>query len=715
MLRRPTKLDGSSTEIEEESTLGDEGLSSESMTTDSPSLAFLRDLAHASDQPPSAFEVQLAAFGGDDAAFPETSRFVVRRRLGAGGFGVVYEAFDRERNATVALKTQRRRDGRSIARFKNEFRALVETLHENLVQLHELHAEGDAWFFTMELVRGVDALAYVRPAGGPLDEPRLRTVLQQLAAGLSFLHRSGKLHRDVKPSNVMVTDEGRVVIVDFGLVHNLVDHMSAGGVFGTPAYMAPEQAAGLPVGTAADWYAVGVMLYEALSGRLPFIEEDPRATSSGAFATPTQRRWPPPPPSAIAAGVPDDLDQLCVDLLARSPERRPTGREVRRRLSPDVAPRRARREERSRGGEPPFIGRTAHLAALREALSTAEQGAVVTVLLQGPSGMGKSALLQRFLGEVRARTPARVALSGRCFEQESIPYKGVDGLVDDLCRHLREHPSATVAEAVSADATLARIFPQLREIPGLHAQIRVDDEGDPLDRQRAFGALRALVTQADPHPPVLVVDDLQWGDLDSTALLAALLHGPLRAPMLLVTSYRAEDEATSPVLQAFFAALAALEGRAEVEVRRVEVGALDDHEAEALSRALLVADDRSGEVFAERTVQALVAEAHGDPFLLTELTRHDPGARRLEETFDSRGDTSGARVLEVGPLLAARIGRLPAPARRLLEVIALGGQPIARSVAARAAFGGESGSESGLGADTGLHRCRRLNSVDSAG
>ncbi len=714
MARLPFELDD---QLGETQAIGGDPTTA-SLGAESPSLDFLRDLAHATDAPPDAFEAQLA-LGGEDVAFPGAPRFLVRRRLGAGGFGVVYEAFDRERNATVALKAQRHRDGRSVARFKNEFRSLVEVVHDNLVRLYELHAEGDAWFFTMELVRGGDALSYVRPPGGPFDEARLRAVLRQLAAGLSFLHRSGKLHRDVKPSNVMVTDAGRVVIVDFGLVHDLADLRSAEGIFGTPAYMAPEQAAGLPVGTAADWYAVGVMLYEALTGRLPFADVDAPPDSTGSFAGPEARRWPPPPPSALAANVPPDLDQLCVDLLARGPERRPTGRELRARLAPErrgtVVTPAALRDERGSGGEAPFIGRTAQLAALRDALRAAEQGATVTVLLHGRSGMGKSALVQHFLGEVRARTPGQLVLSGRCFEQESIPYKGVDGLVDDLCRHLRDHPRSDGAAALPSDPMLARLFPQLGEIPGLRPPAPADDDGDPLLRLRAFAALRALVAQAAPHAPVLVVDDLQWSDLDSTALLTALLHGPERAPLLLVTSYRAEDAETSPVLLSFFAALGALGALdARVDLRRVEVGALEDHEAETLSRALLVADDRSGEVFAEKTVQALVAEAHGDPFLLTELTRHDARARPLTDTFDSRGDTAKGGVPELGPLLTARIGRLSEPARRLLEVVALEGQPVARAIATRAAYGSERESEA-LGAISLLRAGRLIRSRRTEG
>jgi len=377
------------------------------LTAESPSLAFLRALAHASDQPPNTFDIQLAVAGDDAAAdapaFPSKSRFLVRKRLGAGGFGIVYEAFDRERNATVALKVLRRTDGRSISRFKKEFRSLVETAHENLVQLYELHAEGDAWFFTMELVRGEDALSYVRPAGGPCDEPRLRAVFRQIAAGLSFLHRSGKLHRDVKPSNVLVTGDGRVVVVDFGLVSDLSDLQAANVVCGTPAYMAPELTAGLPASPAADWYAVGVMLYEAFTGRLPFADRD----SAEAFAAPDARPWPPPPPSALDASVPEDLDRLCADLLARVPSLRPTGREVRRRLAPE------RRGARGGGRAPELAARRAlrrRGGALHRSGGAARRARLCA--RDGGAGRGRHRAAPRPLGHGQERSGAAVPGGG---------------------------------------------------------------------------------------------------------------------------------------------------------------------------------------------------------------------------------------------------------------------------------------------------------------
>ena len=145
--------------------------------------------------------------------------------------------------------------------------------------------------------------------------------------GVIAIHASGRLHRDIKPSNVMVTPEGRVVLLDFGVVGELgkgserVEDM----VLGTPAYMAPEQARASLVGPPADFYAIGVMLYEALTGQLPFDG----APEEVLFA---KQQGRPRPPGEIVDGVPADLGALCLDLLAPAPQDRPEGHEILERL-----------------------------------------------------------------------------------------------------------------------------------------------------------------------------------------------------------------------------------------------------------------------------------------------------------------------------------------------------------------------------------------------
>ena len=249
-------------------------------------------------------------------------------------------------------------DPLALVRFKQEFRSLSDITHPNLVNLYELFAVDDRWFFTMELVEGCDFVSYVRgPAGQVVlaarphahrrrtgrgrggdrsrprhraaaprfDEDRLRDALRQLAEGIEALHQSGKLHRDIKPTNVLVTAEGRVVLLDFGLTADLESsglHRSRDRqIVGTVAHMSPEQAAGLAITPASDWYSVGVMLYEALTGRLPFVGSPQEVI----VAKQTQA---PPSPASLVEGLPEDLVRLCVDLLDRDPARRPTGREI---------------------------------------------------------------------------------------------------------------------------------------------------------------------------------------------------------------------------------------------------------------------------------------------------------------------------------------------------------------------------------------------------
>ncbi|HEV8324394.1 MAG TPA: serine/threonine-protein kinase, partial [Myxococcota bacterium] len=499
------------------------------------------------------------------------------RRIGAGGMGVVYEALDRERSARVALKTLQRVDAAAIYRFKQEFRALAHVMHPNLVVLHELVSAGDTWFFTMELVDGVSFLAHVREAEVPLeyqpttpslspppaapqdvtqhpaadrraaaatvDLARLRAALTGVAAGVTALHAAGKLHRDLKPSNVLVTPGGRTVILDFGLASSRGlerwDGSADEQLVGTPAYMSPEQARSQPLGPASDWYCVGVMLYEALTGRLPFSGAPLEVLMAKQAAD-------PPAPSGLVADVPPELDALCMELLRRDPARRPSGGEVLARLKAGGGGDRADESRRRSGAADveagataaAFVGRQRQLLALGAAFEACGRGRPVAVFVQGPSGMGKTALVARFLDELRRRDAA-VVLSGPCYERESVPYKALDSLVDELSRHLRRLPRAQAEALVPRDVhALGRLFPVLRRVEAIDAAPRRAFEiQDPQEvRRRAFAGLKELLARmADRRQLVLHIDDVQWGDADSAALLLELL-GPPDPPALLVVA-----------------------------------------------------------------------------------------------------------------------------------------------------------------------------------
>jgi tRNA A-37 threonylcarbamoyl transferase component Bud32 len=621
-----------------------------------------------------------------ETEFKGTSRFEIRRRLGAGGMGVVYEAFDRERQTPVALKTLRALDENSLYRFKNEFRSLADLRHPNLARLGELYCESGQWFFTMELVQGTSFLSYVwdrehalppnaaspdsptlvgkalerpRQNGRRFDEKRLRAAFAQLTSAVAALHASGKIHRDIKPSNILVTPDGRTVLLDFGLVTDLVaDHQHSDvAIVGTAAYMAPEQGAGRRVGVAADWYSVGVVLYEALTGLKPFDGTAPDVVLA-------KQESDPPAPHTHVASVPPDLESLCMELLARDPAVRPNGGQVLARLGADVgrAPARTASAGPITAGVP-FVGRQAERAALTRAFEDSRTGHGVILALHGESGLGKSALVRTFLQSLRADEPYVVVLSARCYEREELPFKAFDGIVDALSRHLSHLETVAGALMLPRDVELlARVFPVLRRIPAMaevvESRLKVPNPQEV--RTRAFAALRELLTRlAERSPLVLFVDDFQWADADSLALLRDLMHLPDAPPLFLVATVR-----TSAAGEAVREALSADLG----DVRHLQLGPLDPKAARELVDLLLPRGSEASDA------ASIVDEAAGHPLFIQELVHH----------ATSEG-ISAPHSIRLDEALGARIERLEPPARAFLEAVTVAAAPLPQRLIAQAA------------------------------
>jgi len=603
---------------------------------------------------------------GVTAEFEGTERFQLIRRLGTGASGVVYEAVDRERGAHVAIKTLTRLDAAALYRFKREFRSLADVSHPNLVRLHELFNEKNGWFFSMELIAGHDFLAHVR--GDEADPARLRAALAELARGVVGLHAANMLHRDLKPSNVLVTDEGRVVIVDFGIVAEVTSDEGSlrsemDGLVGTPAYMAPEQGNSDPLTPAADWYAVGVMLYEALTGRLPFLGAPLQVLTD-------KMRFEPPRPRDVDRTVPEDLSSLCADLLRRNPAARPTGAEVLRRLGVSaggsVSPS-AQSLHTHQTIAQSFVGRGEALERLRGAFDRARAGACVRCYVHGSSGMGKTALVRHFLEAVT--TSARpIVLSARCYERESVPYKAFDGVVDELSRYLRSLPRNEVDALLPYDAgVLPRVFPVLARVASIAdapGRARADRDATRM-RARAFNALRELFARmADRRPLILFIDDAQWGDVDSAALLAQLTAPPDAPAMQVVITHRSEDR-EGPIVRAFRQVSG---GPTPEDVEDVVVDALSREDTLALARSLLGGEDGG--------LSATIAdESAGNALFLGELVRY-------VQSSASRASQTGIRLDRV---LRERIEDLDDAPARLLEVLAVAARPLSLELARAAA------------------------------
>jgi tetratricopeptide (TPR) repeat protein len=619
-----------------------------------------------------------------------TGRFRLVRRLGQGGSGLVYAVYDRDRGEEVALKTLSVPSAAAIYRLKREFRALADVAHPNLAVLHELFCVGNEWCFTMGLVQGEDFFSFVSqepkreelsatgalpildrgetPAAGldsqvlgrgMCDLGRLRRAFEQLVLGVSALHESGHLHLDLKPANVLVRPDGSLVVLDFGLVRETGSNTSLTdpSVSGTPAYMAPEQVVSAQPGPPADWYAVGAMLYEALTGTQPY-------SGHAVAVLMTKVKEDPPAPDTLVPGVPREWSELCMRLLDRNPNTRCGYEEIRAWLGATPA----LDGQRHAAGGPqgaPFVGRADALEKLERARRTVVDGKPRALLVHGPSGIGKTALVQEFMRRLGG-SPKVFLLEGRCFERESVPYKALDSLIDALSRVLRALPPEQAARYAPLHAeALVRVFPVLARVPALATRGRfaTRQREEQQERDVAFQALKSLLARmGDERPVVMFIDDLQWGDRDSALLVRELLTPPDPPRLLLLGTHRSGED--SPFLSAFAGSSADTSMCTEVE--RIALDKLGESDAVAVVRAML---EHEGED--QKLAQLIAAESEGNPFLASELVRSARGRD---------GELRARATINLDQVLLERFLALPVSQQALLEIISVIGRPVDRAL-----------------------------------
>lgn len=597
-------------------------------------------------------------------------RFELVRKLGEGGYGVVYEALDLEWRTRVALKTLQGMDPNALLRFKEEFRSLQDVEHENLVHLGELMCFEGMWFFTMELVEGTDFFDHVRPVveriGGihlrRLDDARLRRALMQLVLALITVHQSGRVHCDIKPSNIRVDDEGRLVLLDFGLVTSVaLSHVQGEDdmVLGTPSYMAPEQCRGDVLGPAADWYAVGVLLYEALTGRLPFDGPDHDVAVEKQHVVPVH-------PLDLSPEGAIDLADLAMQLLRIQPAERPSGAELLGMLLADndvaTAVPSGVRQRPAPPSAVPFIGRRAELEALTQHFGRTREWLPAFAYVSGESGVGKTSLVRSFEERVVTSHGALV-LHGRCYERETVPYKAFDGIVDDLARHLSRLDAKACRELLPYGAKLlVQIFPVLKRVKALEdlPPLPLPQDLNVL-RSHAFAALREILGRLSlDRALLLVIDDLQWTDQDSLSLLEELLQSAEAPSCMVVATGR-------PLTQLPGDISSQLEPLLALDMsRELPLVGLADSEAAQLARSLAKREHHAS------LLARIASEAKGHPLFVAELVRHVEAGHALES------------ACQLDDALRARIDQLEPETRCLLETLAIASAPTAHVVLGRA-------------------------------
>jgi hypothetical protein len=545
-------------------------------------------------------------------------RYHVVRELGRGGMGIVYLGRDLRRDMDVAIKFRGIMHHSATLWLKREFRAVASLRHHNLVELYELVAHEESCYFTMEYIPGIDPRRWVeRPslvAPSPLPAPidlsdrstrsalpiqaahtemevlspasqptnpivrpvptvdfgRVRAVLAQLSEGLAFLHARGVIHRDVKPSNALVCD-GTVKLLDFGLA---LEHRRAEQeisretrVVGTAAYLAPEYVERLQVSPAMDVYALGVVAFELVTGTPPF-------GGTMHVLSRLNRTITVPRASSINADIPPELDDLIDAMLYADPQRRPSALDIAARLTGELSqPRPVRRAAG-------FVGREAELARLQARIvDPTPEGRLV--LVTGPSGVGKSSLIDEGIRRARLGDGANdVTWRGRCHERERVPYRAFDFVIDDLATELAGN--AQLVAQIDHAGALARVFPSLSAL--LEEAIKRPPAEDlRVERERALLGMTELFRHvlAFPRGPgsglgmrgVLVIDDLQWADEDSLELLALLVERIARPLTIVATWTTGADQSPPP---------ADLIDRLGARVDTIELGLLGAHDVAQL-------------------------------------------------------------------------------------------------------------------------------------
>ena len=496
---------------------------------------------------------------GDSSPISSFGVYEIRALLGAGGMGQVYRAFDSRLGREIALKVIRRSavdDESALDRLLREATLASALNHPNIVTIYETGVVGADRYIAMELIEGA-TLRQLAAQGLPLS--RIVGIARQVAEALAVAHAQQIVHRDIKPDNVMVRPDGYVKLLDFGLARAQPDRYGSGAtgggtasteaglILGTIGYMAPEQARGETVTAEADVFSLGVLLYELVTGRHPFM----LSTAASQLATLNALLWETPePPSLLNPELPRALDQLILESLQKDQRLRPGASEVMYRLalahdsniatalsSVTVAPRRL-------AASTNVVGREDELAAIRDEFERAHKGKARILVVSGEAGVGKTTLVDAFVSELEERgEPVRVG-RGRCSERlaGTEAYLPVLEALESLQRS--EHlGSLTRLVRALAPSWYAQLMPP-SENDSSAARLAAEAAGGSQERLKR--EIAALLEEAGRMQPIVLwFDDLHWADPSTTDLIGYLARRLDNTRLLIIATVRPSELAQS--------------------------------------------------------------------------------------------------------------------------------------------------------------------------
>ncbi|HUG68480.1 MAG TPA: protein kinase [Pirellulaceae bacterium] len=582
--------------------------------------------SRADDSSPHASDTDRT--GGDSLIGRTLSHFQIHARLGSGGMGDVYSAEDGRLARRVAVKVlspEFTQNADRVRRFEREARAASALNHPNIVTIHDIGLSDVGRFIVMELVEG-KTLRERFP-----ELPSVEVVAdigRQIAEALDVAHSIGIVHRDIKPQNIMVRDDGYVKVLDFGLVRLVLNTQrelppqamdsdsnlsNRANVFvGTISYMSPEQAQCQPATAASDMFSLGIVLYELASGAHPF----PSGSALGRLKAIVLDT--PVPLSKINPDVPQELESLILRLLEKEPRFRPSAAETRQALTalarkePVPRPKQGAKVVAHPELKRHTVGRERELAELQASFDRVAAGQGQIVCVSGEPGIGKTTLVEDFLFRLGAEGKAVQIGHGRCSERlaSAEVYLPLLEAMEGLTQHDLEGAAIQVLKAVaptwyvhlvplgSSDSSAARLREDIR-----------DASPDRLKRELA-AALREI---SGIRPVVLVLDDLHWADVATTELLAYVATKFEGLRVLIVATFRPTELLLDkhPFLHV----------KQDLESRGVclEI-ALQFLSRVEIERYLSLEFPQHG--FSQEFIALIHGKTEGSPLFMTDLVRH---------------------------------------------------------------------------------------------
>ncbi len=590
-------------------------------------------------------------------------RYTILKKIGEGGRGQVYKARDTVLDRVVAIKVLKStlQSEEAYSRFIREAQAVARLNHPNIVSIYDVGKEGETQFLVLEYVDGgcLSDLIATYPEHR-CDVPTVLRVCMDMCSALQYAHSQGILHRDIKPQNIMITQEGTAKLMDFGLAKMLgqPELTQEGVIVGTVAYLAPEIALGKSVDARSDLYSFGAVLYEALTGKPPFVGDDPvKIIFSHIHDYPV-------PPSKANPSIPQPLSECTIKLLEKDPERRYSSaadllkslREItdglsREVLTPYREPSRTVPSARPIGSkEIRLVDRDEEMAILREVVDRTVGGEGRLVFLHGEAGIGKTRLT-RELGTY-ARLRGMRVLHGRCpalFHVDGIPpYSLWSETIKDYLEFCTPDQLYRVMGFYPSE--VSKLVPEIKQRLGaIPPSLPIGPEHE---RDRLFEAVSQFIANVSKETPLVVVlDDLQWTDQTSLLLLDYLGRGVHRTPLLIVGAYRESDIDEKHPL---FSVMTDL--NRERVLQSISLKRMSYEEVSEMIKRILEQEDIPGEFS-----QLIYARTRGNPFFVEEVIRclKEEGTIRHENNRWKIEQISRIEFPDtVKSVLKARIGRI---------------------------------------------------------